>query len=108
MRKVSDIRLQLAKKCSLQVRDVYQGMTSVLPGSPLCGAAFSKKALGYRVCGKILETKLCVRAQPWSCRLSSLNSSPVFRPGRAPHAFKDFSAGCLAPAAVFRLLNARS
>jgi len=38
----------------------------------------------------MLITKLCVRARPWSCRLSPLNSSPAFRPGRAPHALQGF------------------
>ena len=36
--------------------------------------------------------KLCVRARPWSCQFSLLNSPPAFRPGRAQHAFNAFSA----------------
>jgi len=40
----------------------------------------------FTACEKKLISKLCVRARPRSCRLSSLNSSPAFRPGRAQHA----------------------
>src|SRR5437016_1471715 len=40
----------------------------------------------FTACGKMLISKLCVRARPRSCRLSSLNSSPAFRPGRAQYA----------------------